>query len=83
MILFEKEMKIAVGVGGYRGALVREQNWCVERQSRLQAAGQLGSEAAKRNLIREFVKLFSLLTKRNFLFSRPYGERLEFVSELE
>ena len=31
---------------------------------------------------REFVKLFSL-TKRNFIFSRPNGERLEFVSELE
>ena len=74
-------MKRAVGGGGNRGALARELNWCVEkprsmdakRQSLLQAAGQLGSEAVKLFVVVEFVKLFGLLTKRNSLFSRPEG----------
>ena len=89
-------------------ASIVERPRCVDakRHSLYKAAGQLGSEAAKRNchcevkslkgiieifenplsqshlIKRKFVSLLGL-TKRNFLFSRPKGERLGFVSELE
>ena len=74
-------MKRAVGGGGNRGALARELNWCVERsrckdakrQSLLQAAGQLGSEAVKLFVVVEFVKLFGLLTKRKLSTLAPMG----------
>ena len=77
------------GGGGSASALGRVDRW------RFFAAKQLGSEAAKRNFIREFVKLFSLTKRKLFIFS-PLGlcrvktidncfarGLVEFVSELE
>ena len=55
---------------------------CIDakRQSLYKAAGQLRSEAAKFFVVVEFVKFLSLLTKRNCLFSRPNGERRNFLA---